>query len=50
MTDASQVVKTGYVSSDNLFKPSKTKETYRQILGDICGAVAIEVVENNSQF
>ena len=47
---ASQPGTTGYVSSENFFKPSKTKETYRQILADICRAVGIEVVENNSQF
>ena len=47
---ASQPGTTGYVSSENLFKPSKRKETYGQILADICRVVEIEVVENNSQF
>ena len=50
VTAASQPGKTAYVSSDNLFKPSKTKETYGQILANIFRAVGIEVVENNSQF
>ena len=39
VTAASQLGTTGYVSSENLFKPSKTKETYGQILADICRAV-----------
>ena len=41
---------TSYVSSENLFKLSKTKETYGQIPADICRAVGIEAFEDNSQF
>ena len=36
---ASQPGTPGYVSSENLFKLSKTKETYGQVLADICRAV-----------
>ena len=50
VTTASQPSTTGYVSSENWFKPSKTKETYGQILADICRAAGKEAVENNSQF
>ena len=50
VTAASQPGTTGYVTSKNLFKPSNPKETYGQILADICRAFGIEVVENNSQF
>ena len=41
------------VSSENLFKPSKTKKQnkkYGQVLADICRAVGMEVVEDNRQF
>ena len=44
---ASQPSKTGYIFSENLFKASKRKDTYGQILADICRAVGIEVVENS---
>ena len=46
-TAASQPSKTDYISSENLFKASKRKDTYGQILADICRVVGIEVVENS---
>lgn len=47
---ASQPGKAGYISSENLFKPSKRKDSYGEILADICRAVEIEVVENPKLF
>ena len=44
---ASQPSKTDSISSENLLKASKRKDTYGQILADICRAVGIEVVENS---
>ena len=46
-TAASQPSKTDYISSENLFKASKRKDTYGQILADICRAVGIEVVQHS---
>lgn len=47
---ASQPGKAGYISSENLFKPSKRKDSYGEILADICRAAGIEVVENPKLF
>ena len=47
---ASQPGKPGYISSENLFKPSKRKDTSGEILADTCRAVGVEVVENNKLF
>ena len=44
---ASQPGKPGYISSENLFKPSKRKDARGEILADICRAVGFEVVEDN---
>ena len=37
------VSKPGYISSENLFKPSKRKDSYGKILADTCRAVGVEV-------
>jgi len=47
---ASQPGKPGYISSENLFKPSKQKDTQGEILADTCRAVGVEVVEDNELF
>ena len=47
---ASQPGKPGYISSENLFKPSKRKDTRGEILSDTCRAVRVEVVEDNELF
>ena len=47
---ASQPGKPGYISSENLFKPSKRKDTRGEILADTCRAVGFEVVEDNELF
>ena len=47
---ASQPGKAGYISSENLFRPSKRKDTYGEILADTCRAVGVEVVENTKLF
>jgi len=47
---ASQPGKPGYISSENLFKPSKRKDTRGEILADSCRAVGVEVVEDNELF
>lgn len=46
----SQPGKPGYISSENLFKPSKRKDTRGDILADTCRAVGVEVVEDNELF
>ena len=50
VTAASQPSTTGYVSSENWFKPSKTKETYGQILADICRAVGKKLSKTTANF
>ena len=50
VTAASQPDTTGYVSSENLFKSSKTKETYGQILADICRAVGKKLSKTTANF
>ena len=52
VTAASQPGTTGYVSSKNLFKPSRTKETYNygQILADICRAVGKKLSKTTANF
>ena len=40
---ASQPGKSGYISSENLFKPSKRKDALGEILADTCRAVGFEV-------
>ena len=47
---ASQPGKLGYTLSENLFKPSKRKDTQGEIHADICRAVGVEVVEDNEVF
>ena len=47
---ASQPEKPGYISSENLFKPSKRKEFYGKILADTCRDVGLEVVETSALF
>ena len=47
---ASQPGTTGHVSSENLFKPSKTKETYGQIVADICRAVGKKLSKTTANF
>ena len=47
---ASQPGTTGYVSSENLFKPSKTKETYGQILADICRVFGKKLSKTTANF
>ena len=47
---ASQPGKAGYISSENLFKPSKRKDARGEILADTCRAVGFEVVEDNELF
>ena len=47
---ASQPGKPGYISSENLFKASKRKDTRGEILADTCRAVGFEVVEDNELF
>ena len=50
VTAASQLGTTGYVSSQNLFKPSRTKETYGKILADICRAVGKKLSKTTANF
>ena len=50
VTAASQLGTTGYVSCENLFKSSKTKETYGQILADICRAVGKKLSKTTANF
>ena len=47
---ASEPNKFGYISSENLFKPSKRKDTRGEILADTCGSVGVEVVEDEKVF
>ena len=47
---ASQPDKSGYISSENLFKPSKRKDALGEILADTCRAVGFEVLEDNELF
>ena len=47
---ASQPGKSGYISSENLFKPSKRKDALGEILADTCRAVGFEVLEDNELF
>ena len=47
---ASQPGKPGYISSENLFKPSKRKDMQGEILTDTCRAAEVEVVEDNELF
>ena len=50
VTGASQPGTTAYVSSENLFTPSKTKETYREILADICRVVGKKLLKRTANF
>ena len=47
---ASQPGKPGCISSENLFKPSRRKGSYGEILADHCRAARIEVEENHELF
>ena len=50
VTAASQPGTTDYFSSENLFKPSKTKETYGQVLADILRAVVKKLWKTTANF
>ena len=50
VTATSQPGMTDYVSSENLFKPSKTKETHGQILADICSVVGKKLSKTTVNF
>ena len=47
---ASKPEKSSYISSENLFKPSKRREFYGKLLTDTCREVGLEVVENSALF
>ena len=47
---ASQPGKSGYISSENLFNPSKRKDALGEILADTCRAVGLKVLEDNEVF
>ena len=50
VTAAAQPGTTNYVSSENLFKPSKTKETYGKVLADIFRAVGKKLSKTTTNF